>query len=117
MKLALDNLEKENPKVFQSYQNLESEMCKKFGDTGVVRQLELDRVISHIQAEISQKDTEDQELLSMQIKKKLLPALGYAKPLVTAITHLDPYKIAPWVVAGVFFTLEVPQPLSFPVLL
>jgi hypothetical protein len=108
MKIALENLETKDPKLFKSYQQMQDEMHSKFGDTGV-GQLELNQVISQVRTVVSAKDAESEELVNMKIKKKILPALGFAKPLIVAIARLDPHQIAPWVVAGVFFALEVPH--------
>jgi hypothetical protein len=63
--------------------------------------------ISQVKRKISQNgDTEAQHILRMTVKR-LLPAIGHIKPLVTTIARLDPHHIAPYVCAGVFFALKV----------
>ena len=98
MKLAIQSLEDK-----EGYEQL-TKYIDQLGAEGA------EQIISQFATVISQKlDPEAQQstsILGMKVRR-LLPVLGYAKPLVTSIAKLDPHQIAPWVCAGVFFCLEV----------
>jgi hypothetical protein len=98
MKLAIQILEDK-----EGYEQLKK-YIDQLGGEGA------EQIISQFAKVVAQKlDPEAQQstsILGMKVRR-LLPVLGYAKPLVTSIAKLDPHQIAPWVCAGVFFCLEV----------
>ena len=102
MNLALQDPQKHNLELLKSYQKMTSELVEKVDRFDVGR---LEGVISQVQTQ--KVNNKEQHILGMKVKR-LLPAIGYIKPLVTTIAKLDPHQIAPYVCAGVFFALEVP---------
>jgi hypothetical protein len=98
MKLAIQSLEDK-----KGYEHL-TKYIDQLGCEGA------EQIISQFEKDVSQKlgpeALHGTSVLGMKVQR-LLPVLGYAKPLVTSIAKLDPHHIAPWVCAGVFFALEV----------
>jgi hypothetical protein len=91
IKLAIQSLEEKDPETFKAYQEVTKNMDQMSND-GV------GRVMSQFERELSQRQGpegfHDANALGMKVKR-ILPLIGYAKPLVTSIAKLDPHQVAP----------------------